>query len=83
MASAARGAEEEVFETPDFAEDGLDQASPVPDVGVPKTANKVRLCVWSLPGKQLVTRTTARFDYPLIACRCPRWRQEAAALSEC
>lgn len=41
MASTARGAEEEVFETPDFTEDVVDQGSPGPDSGMSKTANKV------------------------------------------
>lgn len=42
MASGARGAEEEVFETPDFAEDDLEQTAAGKDSGVSKTANRVR-----------------------------------------
>lgn len=41
MASVARGAEEEVFETPDFAEDDLKQKTAGKDSGLSKTANKV------------------------------------------
>lgn len=41
MASAARGAEEEVFETPDFADDDLEQTAAGKDSGLPTTANKV------------------------------------------
>eukprot|EP00903_Cladosiphon_okamuranus_P021395 g19665.t1 len=41
MSSTARGAEEEVFETPDFAEDDLEQASAGQDSGLPKAANNV------------------------------------------
>lgn len=42
MASAARGAEEEVFETPDFAEDDLEQTAAGKDSGLSKKANKVK-----------------------------------------
>ncbi|CAM9912197.1 unnamed protein product [Ectocarpus sp. 4 AP-2014] len=43
MASATRGAEEEVFETPDVAEDGLEQQSEaeIPNPTLSKTSNKV------------------------------------------
>lgn len=43
MASAARGAEEEVFETPDFEEDDLEETAAGNESGLPKTANKVSL----------------------------------------
>ncbi|CBJ32685.1 conserved unknown protein [Ectocarpus siliculosus] len=43
MASSARGAEEEVFETPDVGEDGLEQHSEgeIPNPTLSKTGNKV------------------------------------------
>ncbi|CAB1101166.1 unnamed protein product [Ectocarpus sp. CCAP 1310/34] len=43
MASATRGAEEEVFETPDVAEDGLEQRSEaeIPNSTLSKASNKV------------------------------------------
>lgn len=44
MASAARGAEEEVFETPDITEDGREQqaAAARSESALSKTAHKVR-----------------------------------------
>eukprot|EP00752_Nemacystus_decipiens_P001607 g1567.t1 len=41
MSSTARGAEEEVFETPYFAEDDLEQGAAGKESGLSKTANKV------------------------------------------
>lgn len=79
MASATRGAEEEVFETPDVAEDGLEQHSEaeIPNPALSKTSTKV----WqSPPSLQQQLRIMEGTDRAPPLCLFPMAKQVRGAV---